>query len=235
MPVDALSLNHDAVSGLMDLWSRIHWSTGDGMMPAEQMLAIYRLAVEWPVKGDVVELGSWVGLTTSYLATACRVRGDGFVYAVDTFKGSREGDSTYASVDRFDGDTHTAFQRQITRAKVTDLVRPLVGWTTEIADTYPGNPIRVLLIDADHSYEGVRKDYERWLPHVTPGGLIIFHDYLIADVARFVNETLPRRAEVDASPAGVVENVYAVTKHKTTNSSRSQPAATTRKKLEPAA
>ena len=85
MPLDALHLEHDAVAGLMRLWSRIHWSSGDGMMPPDQLLAIYRLAVEWPAEGDIVELGAWTGLTTSYLATACRVRKSGRVFAVDTF------------------------------------------------------------------------------------------------------------------------------------------------------
>ena len=48
---------------------------------------------------------------------------------------------------------------------------------------------RFLLIDADHSYEGVRRDFEAWSPLVAPGGLIVFHDYLMSEagVARFVH------------------------------------------------
>ncbi|MES2395658.1 MAG: class I SAM-dependent methyltransferase [Bacteroidota bacterium] len=34
----------------------------------------------------------------------------------------------------------------------------------------------VIFIDADHSYEGVKKDYDNSLNHINKGGLIIFHD-----------------------------------------------------------
>ena len=85
LPLDALSLDHDYVRALTTLWSRIHWSSGDGMMPPEELLAIYRFAATWPVRGTTVELGAWVGLTTSYLAAASKARRDGMVYAVDTF------------------------------------------------------------------------------------------------------------------------------------------------------
>jgi len=212
MPLDALGLAHSPLSGLMRLWSRIHWSSGDGMMPSEQLLAVYRLAATWPVRGDVVELGAWVGLTTSYLATACQARGDGTVYAVDTFEGTREGGTQYSSVSRLGGETRTAFDDQIRRAGVSTLVKTLVGDTVETAQLYPGRPIRLLLIDADHSYEGVRGDLEAWLPLVAPGGLIVFHDYLIPDVARFVDEQVRRDPRLEFEPGRVLPNVVAVTK-----------------------
>ncbi|MBD3303775.1 class I SAM-dependent methyltransferase [Candidatus Woesearchaeota archaeon] len=37
-------------------------------------------------------------------------------------------------------------------------------------------PIDVLFIDGDHSYEGVKKDFELYEPVVAKGGIIIFHD-----------------------------------------------------------
>lgn len=33
-----------------------------------------------------------------------------------------------------------------------------------------------IFIDADHSYEGAKRDYENSLKHINKGGLIIFHD-----------------------------------------------------------
>lgn len=39
-----------------------------------------------------------------------------------------------------------------------------------------GRPIDFLFIDADHRYEGVRRDFELYSPLVRPGGLIAFHD-----------------------------------------------------------
>ena len=34
----------------------------------------------------------------------------------------------------------------------------------------------LILIDADHSYEGVKADWERFWPMVNPGGVLAFHD-----------------------------------------------------------
>lgn len=212
LPLDALSLDHKYVHALMKLWSRIHWSSGDGMMPPEELLAIYRFAATWPKRGATVELGAWTGLTTSYLATACVARGDGMVYAVDTFEGTKEGGTHYPSVANYGGRTLDAFQDRIHRAGVTDRVIPLVGLTDEVSQRYTGGPIRLLFIDADHSYEGVRKDWERWSPYVALGGLIVFHDYLMPDVARFVDGLVEQSDEIIIYPGCVLPNVYAVTK-----------------------
>ncbi len=211
-PLDALSLDHRCVRALTTLWSRIHWSSGDGMMPAEELLAMYRFAATWPVRGATVEVGAWVGLTTSYLAAASASRDDGKVYAVDTFEGTKEGGTHYPSVAKFGGRTLDAFEDQIRRAGMTDRVTPLVGMSGEVAERYAGGPIRMLLIDADHSYEGVRADFERWSPHVAPGGLIVFHDYLIPDVAHFIDGLDEDRDEIIIDPGRVLPNVFAVTR-----------------------
>lgn len=39
-------------------------------------------------------------------------------------------------------------------------------------------PLDVLFIDGDHTYEGCKKDFERFSSFVRPGGLIIFDDYI---------------------------------------------------------
>jgi hypothetical protein len=54
--------------------------------------------------------------------------------------------------------------------------------------------IDLLFIDGDHTYEGVKKDYEMYSPLVKEGGIIIFHDILFhprnpgCEVERFWNE-----------------------------------------------
>jgi predicted O-methyltransferase YrrM len=41
-----------------------------------------------------------------------------------------------------------------------------------------GRPLDFLFIDGDHTYDGVRQDFETYGPLVRPGGLIAFHDIL---------------------------------------------------------
>lgn len=46
----------------------------------------------------------------------------------------------------------------------------------EVSEAFAGEAVDVLFIDADHSYEGVKRDFELWRPIVRNGGYIIFHD-----------------------------------------------------------
>jgi predicted O-methyltransferase YrrM len=54
----------------------------------------------------------------------------------------------------------------------------------------------LLFIDGDHSYEGVKKDFEMYSPLVRKGGLVAFHDILSEEgVNRFWNEIKRARYE----------------------------------------
>jgi predicted O-methyltransferase YrrM len=46
----------------------------------------------------------------------------------------------------------------------------------KVQELLAGEPLDVLFIDGDHSYEGVRADFEHYSPLVRPGGLIALHD-----------------------------------------------------------
>jgi cephalosporin hydroxylase len=45
-----------------------------------------------------------------------------------------------------------------------------------LRDLLSGRPVDVLFVDGDHSYDGVRRDFEVYAPLVRPGGLVAFHD-----------------------------------------------------------
>jgi predicted O-methyltransferase YrrM len=60
-----------------------------------------------------------------------------------------------------------------------------------VASKLPTKRVQFLFIDGDHSYDGVKQDFEMYRGLVEPGGLIAFHDivphdsYTGCDVARF--------------------------------------------------
>lgn len=71
-----------------------------------------------------------------------------------------------------------------------------------------GAPLDLLFVDGDHSYDGVRRDYDLYAPLVRPGGLIAFHDIVdgpetaVGGVPRFWREV---RASL-ADPLELVES-----------------------------
>lgn len=84
--------------------------------------------------------------------------------------------------ERFDschfirGDSHD-------KKTLTELATGLMSrndYKNEI-DPYKHEYFDFLFIDGDHSYEGVRKDWEMYSPLVKKGGLICFHDTVISD------------------------------------------------------
>lgn len=54
----------------------------------------------------------------------------------------------------------------------------LIGPSYTMALMVPDLSLDIVYIDADHSYEGVKKDLESWFPKVKIGGVIAGHDYI---------------------------------------------------------
>jgi cephalosporin hydroxylase len=48
----------------------------------------------------------------------------------------------------------------------------------ELERVLEGRPVDFLLIDGDHSYDGVKRDFEMYSPLVRSGGAVAFHDVL---------------------------------------------------------
>lgn len=56
-------------------------------------------------------------------------------------------------------------------------VRYIVSDSAMAANYWTAPDIDLLIIDGDHSYRGVVRDLNAWLPFVKPGGAIFLHDY----------------------------------------------------------
>ena len=77
------------------------------------------------------------------------------------------------------------FRRMLLPGQKADFVRANSHDPTSLArvrEILGGNLLDVLYIDGDHSYEGVKTDYEMYSSLVRPGGLIVFHDVALHDV-----------------------------------------------------
>jgi len=72
-----------------------------------------------------------------------------------------------------------------------------------------GRPIDLLFIDGDHTYDGVRRDYEMYSSLVRPGGLVALHDIVrtpwdACEVHRFWGELAADRS---LSPGTIISRL----------------------------
>jgi predicted O-methyltransferase YrrM len=62
------------------------------------------------------------------------------------------------------------------------------GWTHEVAKKIPDASLDFVLIDADHRYEGCKRDILLWRSKIRPGGLLMGHDIQEPGVRKATSE-----------------------------------------------
>jgi len=152
-----------------------------GFLAEDEAQALHSYALEHSQKGPCLEIGSYCGLSTIYLASACKQNGS-LLYAVDHHRGSEEHQigeeyhdpELYNKVDAL-MDSFTEFRRNIRKAGVEDVVVPLVA-SSELASKFWSIPLAMVFIDGGHSLAAALMDYRSWAPHVMKGGILAIHD-----------------------------------------------------------
>lgn len=121
------------------------------------------------MKPDVcVEIGTARGKSTCFTGMALRDNGAGRLYAIDPHTATDWNDAH--SVD-----TLGIVTANIRRLSIEGHVTILRSGSDEVGRTW-ATPIDILFIDGDHSYEGVKRDWELFLPFVQAHGVVVFHD-----------------------------------------------------------
>jgi hypothetical protein len=120
----------------------------------------------------VVEIGSFCGGSTAFLAEAMRLKAKPrSVFSVDPFMGAPVWFPRGYMHSTFD-----EFSRNMETLGLSAQVVPMRGESAAIAAIWPALPIDLLFIDGDHSLLGVISDFEKWAPKVRGGGLILIDD-----------------------------------------------------------
>ena len=117
-------------------------------------------------KKRLVEIGVWHGVTTRVLQSTMAEHG--VLYAVDPFPVGRLRFSMQEVIAR----------REISRAHDRSIVW-IRTTSVEAAREYAVSgcpPVDFVFIDGDHSYEGLRGDWENWSSLVASNGIIALHD-----------------------------------------------------------
>ncbi len=144
--------------------------TIEGWLSEPEGRLLYELARNCTGRGVIVEIGSWKGRSTIWLASGSKAGSAVPVHAIDPHTGSPEHRPGGARVATFE-----EFRANVARAGVDDLVVPMVQPSLEAAVAFT-LPVELVFIDGDHAYEAVLADFHAWFPKVVDGGVIAFHD-----------------------------------------------------------
>jgi predicted O-methyltransferase YrrM len=138
-----------------------------GWLGPDEGRLLYRLAAGADPAGAIVEIGSWHGKSTIWLAYGARAGRGARVTAIDPHRGTNLRD---------EGETTEPILRaNLKRAGVSDRVDVVVA-TSEEAEAGWTTAVSFLWIDGDHSYEGALRDLDLWERHLLPGAAVAFHD-----------------------------------------------------------
>src|SRR5262245_56650788 len=125
-------------------------------MPPDEGLALYAAASRAAASGPLVEIGTYCGKSTLYLAAAARERGT-VVVTVDHHRGSEEHQPGWeyhdpALVDPVTRrlDTLPAMRRTLYSAGVEDTVVAVVGRSANVARLW-STPLGLVFIDGGHT------------------------------------------------------------------------------------
>lgn len=170
-----------------------------GMIEAASGKLLYSLCYVQAEQGDVVEVGSWQGRSTSFLGRAVEASGNGSLYAVDHFKGN-VGKEQFYVVGKDDlSDLEESFLANMEHLNLSHVVNLLNMPNTDAAKVLSGTSIRFLFIDGDHTSRGVKRDLELFAPLLVEGAIVVFDDFspnfpgVVERVDSFIAEKKPQR------------------------------------------
>ena len=139
---------------------------------------VYKKVLESVESGTFVEVGCWLGASTSYMGELIKHnKKDGKFFAVDTWEGSPDEEIHARLIASRGGDIFSIFKENMEAAGIKDIVNPIRKPSVEAAKDFEDESIDFVYIDAGHTYKEVYEDLTSWIPKVKKGGFVGGHDY----------------------------------------------------------
>ncbi len=151
-----------------------------GFLPDNEAVGL-RTAAKCAPHGVLLEVGSYCGKSAVHLGIVARSR-NSLLFSVDHHRGSEENqpgwewhdtDVVDARIDKMD--TLPFFRATIHDAGLESTVVAVVGESAKIGSAWR-TPLALCFIDGGHGREVAHADFDAWVPHVQPGGLLAIHD-----------------------------------------------------------
>lgn len=140
---------------------------------------LYWLASQVPVDGQVVEVGSFKGKSSGFLAAG--LSAGARLACVDTWRNDAM---------PYDEPADSMSEFVVNVSPYRESIEVCRGRSVEVAVSW-SRQIDLLFIDGDHSYEGCSADLTSWFRYVRSGGWIAFHDSSQDGVIRTIREFYP--------------------------------------------
>ena len=122
----------------------------------------------------VIEVGSWIGTSTLAILESISRKG-GKLYCIDHWGGTP--DVVPHQKLSQDVDVFLVFKYRLKLAGFWDCVCPIMTDSVSASEIIKDKIADLVFIDANHSYESVKKDIEIWQPKLKLGGILCGHDY----------------------------------------------------------
>ena len=136
----------------------------------------------------IVEIGCYEGRTTAALARQTQGR----VFSIDPFLAGR--------LRICYGEVIAKIHCKRQGARNVEFIK---GFSHDVAPEF-SKAIDLLFIDADHSYESIKRDWHDWFSKVRPGGIIALHDSRIAPNSpsylgsmKFYDRDIPQMSSIE--------------------------------------
>jgi predicted O-methyltransferase YrrM len=146
-------------------------------LTAQERYELFRLAIG---KQRILEIGSYLGASATCFGSALK-NTSGKIYCIDTWNNDAMTEGKKETFELFAQNT----------APFKENIIPVRGFSTAVVDNVLAltTTLDLLFIDGDHSYEGVKADWEAYKSFLHPGSIVIFHDIGWAEgVQRVVRE-----------------------------------------------
>jgi len=120
----------------------------------------------------ILEIGSWAGQSTMVWGLACKKRGRGKVFCVDTWKGA----DNVIWMQNMKHKILKLFYHNIKASGLEDHIVPINGSSDEIANILRKDSFNFIYIDGNHSYKQFKKDLVNYMKSVKVGGILCGDD-----------------------------------------------------------
>ena len=158
-----------------------HLNSVKGFLDHDEGICLYNHALSSSKKGPILEIGSYCGKSTIYLATAAKEYNCS-VYSVDHHTGSEENQVgwEYHDIELFDEETgkinsFPEFMRNLRKANLLDTVIPIVSDSSLVSRDWK-IPLSMVFIDGGHTMEAAFNDFNNWEDKIIKGGILAIHD-----------------------------------------------------------